>query len=112
MRPAERRWRMMGKQASSRDPADPRPPLSDRHPPPTVSGTIHIGHILVCPPRRWRALARPQRVSFGFDDNGLLTERFVESCGIRARDLSRPFTRPASKSHAVEDRRTFWRGLV
>ena len=52
-------------------------------PPPTVSGALHIGHIFSY--TQTDILARYKRMSgfsvfypFGFDDNGLATERFVE----------------------------------
>ncbi len=52
-------------------------------PPPTVSGSLHIGHIFSY--TQTDILARYKRMSgfsvfypFGFDDNGLPTERYVE----------------------------------
>ncbi|HJZ24297.1 MAG TPA: valine--tRNA ligase [Candidatus Babeliales bacterium] len=52
-------------------------------PPPTVSGTLHIGHIFSY--TQTDIIARYKRMQgysvfypFGFDDNGLPTERFVE----------------------------------
>jgi valyl-tRNA synthetase len=52
-------------------------------PPPTVSGTLHIGHIFSY--THTDIIARFKRLSgfnvfypFGFDDNGLPTEKFVE----------------------------------
>lgn len=52
-------------------------------PPPTVSGSLHIGHIFSY--TQADIIARFKRISgynvlypFGFDDNGLATERFVE----------------------------------
>ncbi len=52
-------------------------------PPPTVSGSLHIGHIFSY--TQTDIIARYKRMSglsvfypFGFDDNGLPTERFVE----------------------------------
>src|SRR5438552_15152920 len=52
-------------------------------PPPTVSGTLHIGHIFSY--TQTDISARYKRMNgfsvfypFGFDDNGLPTERFVE----------------------------------
>lgn len=64
-------------------------------PPPTVSGQLHMGHVLsYC---HADFIARFQRMRgknvfypIGFDNNGLPTERLVEkSLSIRARDLSR-----------------------
>lgn len=52
-------------------------------PPPTVSGSLHIGHIFSY--TQTDVIARYKRMQgfsvlypFGFDDNGLATERFVE----------------------------------
>lgn len=52
-------------------------------PPPTVSGSLHIGHIFSY--TQTDIIARYRRMTgknvfypFGFDDNGLATERFVE----------------------------------
>ena len=64
-------------------------------PPPTVSGTLHLGHIYSY--TQTDVIARFQRMSgknvfypMGFDDNGLPTERLVEKQRkIRAVDLSR-----------------------
>lgn len=64
-------------------------------PPPTVSGSLHIGHIFSY--TQAEMIARFRRMQgfnvfypFGFDDNGLPTERLVERDeGISARDLPR-----------------------
>ncbi|WP_432667424.1 valine--tRNA ligase [Wukongibacter baidiensis] len=64
-------------------------------PPPTVSGKLHIGHIFSY--TQAEMIARYQRMQgknvfypFGFDDNGLPTERLVErELGIIARDMPR-----------------------
>jgi valyl-tRNA synthetase len=64
-------------------------------PPPTVSGTLHIGHVFSY--THTDIIARYKRMSgfkvfypFGFDDNGLPTERFVEKkCGVRAHTMQR-----------------------
>lgn len=52
-------------------------------PPPTVSGSLHIGHVFSY--TQTDIIARHKRMSgysvfypFGFDDNGLATEKFVE----------------------------------
>lgn len=64
-------------------------------PPPTVSGTLHMGHVFsYC---QADIVARFQRMNgknvfypMGFDDNGLPTERLVEKqLKIRATDMSR-----------------------
>ena len=64
-------------------------------PPPTVSGSLHIGHIFSY--TQTDVIARYKRMNgfsvfypFGFDDNGLPTERYVEKKrNIRAHELSR-----------------------
>lgn len=64
-------------------------------PPPTVSGSLHIGHIFSY--TQTDIIARYKRMQghsvvypFGFDDNGLPTERFVEKkAGIRAHQVGR-----------------------
>lgn len=60
-----------------------RPVVSIDTPPPTVSGSLHIGHIFSY--TQTDIIARYLRMSgnnvfypFGFDDNGLPTERYVE----------------------------------
>lgn len=65
-------------------------------PPPTVSGSLHIGHIFSY--TQTDVIARYKRLCghavfypFGFDDNGLPTERFVEKQrGISANMVGRP----------------------
>lgn len=64
-------------------------------PPPTISGSLHIGHIFSY--TQAEIIARYQRMQgknvfypFGFDDNGLPTERLVEQEeNIRAVDMPR-----------------------
>ena len=64
-------------------------------PPPTVNGKIHIGHIFSY--SQAEVMARYKRMKgfnvfypFGFDDNGLPTERLVEKThGIKAHETSR-----------------------
>ena len=64
-------------------------------PPPTVSGSLHVGHIFSY--TQTDIIARYKRMSgfavyypFGFDDNGLPTERYVEKKRkIRAHELTR-----------------------
>ena len=77
------------------DSSDKRPVYSIDTPPPTVSGALHIGHVYSY--TQAEIIARYQRMSgknvfypFGFDDNGLPTEKFVEKeRGIRGHELSR-----------------------
>lgn len=74
---------------------DDRPLFSIDTPPPTVSGSLHIGHIFSY--THTDLIARYKRMSgfavfypFGFDDNGLPTERFVEKKkGVTAFSLGR-----------------------
>lgn len=77
------------------DPNSPKEIFSIDTPPPTVSGKIHIGHIFSY--SQADMLARYKRMTgynvflpFGFDDNGLPTERLVEKeLGIKAHEVSR-----------------------
>ena len=72
-----------------------KPVFSIDTPPPTVSGTIHVGHVLGYSPVEF--IARFKRMNgfnvfypMGFDDNGLPSERYVEKkIGKRAVDMSR-----------------------
>jgi valyl-tRNA synthetase len=74
---------------------NPGPAFSIDTPPPTVSGSLHIGHVFSY--THTDITARYKRMSgcsvvypFGFDDNGLPTERFVEKkLGIRAEAMKR-----------------------
>ena len=65
------------------DPKSSKPIFSIDTPPPTISGNIHIGHIFSY--TQAEVVARYKRMTgynvfypFGFDDNGLPTERLVE----------------------------------
>ncbi len=74
---------------------NPGPLFSIDTPPPTVSGSLHIGHIFSY--TQTDILARYARMKgnsvfypFGFDDNGLPTERYVEKkLDIKAHQMSR-----------------------
>ncbi len=74
---------------------NPGPVYSIDTPPPTVSGSLHIGHIFSY--TQTDIIARYTRMSgysvfypFGFDDNGLATEKYVEKkLGIHAHTLTR-----------------------
>ncbi len=101
-------------------PDDPRPVFAIDTPPPTVSGALHIGHVYSyvqaeAMARFWRMQGHNVYYPFGFDDNGLATERFVERrLGIRARDLRRPDFIAAclDASREVEDSfEVFWKRL-
>lgn len=72
-----------------------RPIYSIDTPPPTVNGSLHIGHIFSY--TQAEMIARYKRMRgynvfypFGFDDNGLPSERLVEKeNGVKAKDLPR-----------------------
>lgn len=72
-----------------------RPLFSIDTPPPTVNGSLHIGHIFSY--TQAEMIARYRRMQgynvfypFGFDDNGLPSERLVEKeTGKKARDIGR-----------------------
>jgi valyl-tRNA synthetase len=119
---AERRWqeRWADQHLYEFAPDDPRPIFAIDTPPPTVSGELHIGHVYSYVQaeamiRFWRMQGYNVYYPFGFDDNGLPTERFVEKKrGIRARDLSRAEFIAAclDVSREVEDRfESFWKSL-
>lgn len=77
------------------DASSKKPIFSIDTPPPTVSGKLHIGHIFSY--TQAEMVARYKRMRgfevfypFGFDDNGLPTERLVErDLGCRAEEMSR-----------------------
>jgi valyl-tRNA synthetase len=72
-----------------------RPLYSIDTPPPTVNGALHIGHIFSY--TQAEMIARYRRMQgfnvfypFGFDDNGLPSERLVEKeTGVKAKELAR-----------------------
>ncbi len=80
---------------TGREAGERRPVFSIDTPPPTVSGSLHIGHLFSY--TQAEMVARHRRMTgwdvfypFGFDDNGLPTERLVEKeQKLRARDLPR-----------------------
>lgn len=89
-------------------------------PPPTVSGKLHIGHIFSY--TQAEIIARFKRMDgyevfypFGFDDNGLPTERLVEKeRGMKAKDVERAvFTRQCSEisEKYEEDFINMWKRL-
>ena len=77
------------------DPNSPKPIYSIDTPPPTVNGSLHIGHIFSY--TQAEMIARYKRMKgfnvfypFGFDDNGLPSERLVEKeSGVKAKNLPR-----------------------
>ena len=102
------------------DPAHQGPIFSVDTPPPTVSGKIHIGHVYSYTQadimiRYHRMRGEMIFYPFGFDDNGLPTERFTEqSRGITAREAGREaFIRAcleiSAESEAQFER--FWKRL-
>jgi len=77
-------------------------------PPPTVSGSLHIGSVFSY--TQTDVIARYKRMSglpvfypFGFDDNGLPTERYVEKkCKVKAFEMSRAeFSRLCAQEVAI-----------
>lgn len=102
-------------------PTDPAKVFSIDTPPPTVSGTLHIGHVFSY--THADLVARYQRMSgfhvfypMGFDDNGLATERFVEK-----KNNTKAYLMPRSEFIALCLRETMaaekqfealWRGLA
>ncbi|MFA6331248.1 MAG: valine--tRNA ligase [Clostridia bacterium] len=94
---AEKKWQDYWKQEGiyKFDKNSNKPTFSIDTPPPTVNGKIHIGHIFSY--TQTEIIARYKRMNgynvfypFGFDDNGLPTERLVEkSSGKRAHEYTR-----------------------
>src|SRR5688572_18166071 len=78
------------------DPASKAPVFSVDTPPPTVSGSLHIGHVFSytqaeCIVRYKRMRGFNAFYPFGFDGNGLPTERLTEERHkVRGKDLPRP----------------------
>jgi valyl-tRNA synthetase len=76
------------------DPNLDRPLYTIDTPPPTISGSLHLGHIFSY--TQTEVISRYKRMAgfnvrypFGFDDNGLPTERLVEKeLGVKARSMS------------------------
>ena len=102
------------------DPNAEGPIYSIDTPPPTVSGHLHIGHLFSF--TQAEIIARFHRMQgenvfypFGFDDNGLPTERLVErERGIRAADLPRSqfieICRETTEAYEARFR-AFWESL-
>lgn len=119
---AEQRWQQFwaDERIYAFDPASERPIFAIDTPPPTVSGAIHIGHVYSYTQaetmaRFWRMRGYNVYYPFGFDDNGLPTERFVEKeRHIRAHAMARAdfIATCLEVSQTVEDRfEAFWRRL-
>jgi valyl-tRNA synthetase len=99
---------------------DNRPVFSIDTPPPTVSGSLHIGHIFSYTQaeivaRFMRMQGRNVFYPFGFDDNGLPTERLVEKeLGVRAAELPRgEFTALCRQiaARTVGEFRSLWKAM-
>ncbi len=99
---------------------NPGPLYSIDTPPPTVSGSLHIGHIFSY--TQADIIARYKRMSgfsvfypFGFDDNGLPTEKYVEKkLEINAHSLKRSEFIALCLQETVEVEKTFetlWRRM-
>ncbi len=94
---SEKKWQnfWLEKEIYKFDPESEKEIFSIDTPPPTVSGHMHLGHALAY--SQMDFIARYQRMKnknlfypFGFDDNGLATERFVEKeLGIKANSMPR-----------------------
>lgn len=89
----QRHWDEQGIYKFNRTPD--RPVYSIDTPPPTVSGAIHIGHVFSYVQaeviaRFWRMKGMNVYYPFGFDDNGLPSERLVEKeKGVTAAEVGR-----------------------
>ena len=78
------------------DPTSAAPVFSIDTPPPTVSGHLHLGHIFSN--TQAESIARYKRMRgfnvfypFGYDGNGLPTERLAEAeHGVKGKDMPRP----------------------
>ncbi len=94
---AEERWQRQWDESGiyKFDRFSDRPIYSIDTPPPTVSGKIHIGHVFSyvqaeVVARYWRMKGHNVYYPFGFDDNGLPSERLVEKeKGVKATDVGR-----------------------
>lgn len=94
---SEKKWQDFWQAAGTYrfDKNSTKPLYSIDTPPPTVSGTIHIGHIFSY--TQAEVIARFKRMQgfsvfypFGFDDNGLPTERLVEKeAGVKGAEMER-----------------------
>ncbi len=111
-------WREEGTYHFYRDSA--KPIYSIDTPPPTVSGKLHLGHVYSYShtdflARFWRMRGREVFYPMGFDDNGLPTERLVESkLGRRAAEIERgDFIEQCMRESqsAEEEYRSLWQRL-
>ena len=78
------------------DPRSDKPVYAIDTPPPTVSGSLHIGHVFSyahteIQARFWRMRGYNVFYPMGFDDNGLPSERLTEKeLGIKGAEMPRP----------------------
>jgi valyl-tRNA synthetase len=102
------------------DPAAPGEVFSVDTPPPTVSGSLHIGHVFSytqaeCLVRYQRMRGRNVFYPFGFDGNGLPTERLAEKeHGVLGREMPRSeFVRLCLETSRKYEREfeALWRSL-
>ena len=102
------------------DPSSTAEVFSIDTPPPTVSGSLHVGHVFSytqaeCIARYQRMRGKNVFYPFGFDGNGLPTERLTEAeHGVRGRDMPRPdFVRLCLETSRKYEREfeTFMRSL-
>jgi len=90
------------------DPDSDKPIYSIDTPPPTVSGSLHIGHVFSythteIQARFWRMRGYNVFYPMGFDDNGLPSERLTEKeLGVKGAEMPRPEFR--DKCHHVVEK--------
>ena len=115
---AQALWEELG--VHTFDPDAPGEVFSVDTPPPTVSGSLHVGHVssytqAECIVRYQRMKGRNVFYPFGFDDNGLPTERLAErDHGVLGVDMGREefvaLCRETSNGYKQEFEK-LWRGL-
>ncbi len=114
---AQKEWAEQGTYLAHNNPG---PLYSVDTPPPTVSGSLHIGHIFSY--TQTDIIARYKRMQgfsvfypFGFDDNGLPTEKYVEKkTGVRAHTMARSefIALCLKETHAAEEQfKNLWQQM-
>ena len=89
------RWVEANRYAYAGDAADPDTAFSIDSPPPTVSGSLHWGHVYGFTLQDFVARFNRMRgkdvyFPFGYDDNGIASERLAEEeLGVRHQDYGR-----------------------
>ncbi len=115
---AQELWERLG--VHRFDPTSKAEVYSVDTPPPTVSGSLHVGHVFSytqaeCIARFQRMRGRNVFYPFGFDDNGLPTERLAEKeHGVLGRELPRAqFVALCEQTSARYEREfeALWRSL-